>query len=85
MPETNQSDPIRQFGYHVCAVAAIAVLALTLDATRPNDWGPLMLLALTAWTRYIERLVKDDAWEISPIVLDAALGLTAADILAFWT
>ncbi len=30
-------DPLRRFNHHVCAVCAIAVVALALDAAHPGD------------------------------------------------
>lgn len=84
MPETYEPDAVRQFGYHLCAVSAIAVLALALGAAHPGDPAPLALLPVAAMTRWIETFHETE-WRISSIILDTALGLMTADIIAFWT
>ena len=84
MPETYQPDPVRQFHYHVWAVSAIAVLALALDTAHASDPAPLALLPVAAMTRWIETFHETE-WRISGIVLDTALGLMTADIIAFWS
>ena len=84
MRETNQSGPSRQFGLHVCAVCAIALLTLALGGADPGNPAPLALLPVAAMARWIETF-DDTDWSISVIVLDTALGLMTADIIAFWT
>lgn len=81
----NPPDPAHEFGYHVCAVCAIAMLMLTLDATRPNDNLPLALLGLAATTRWAERQYNKNWWLPATIYLDTALGLMTANILASWS
>ena len=85
MPETGRPDPTREFGYHACAVCAMAVLTLTLAAARPGDPLPLMLLGLAAAARWAGRRYAKDWSLVSSVYLDAGLGLMAADIVAFWT
>ena len=75
---------MRQLTCHVWAVSATAVLALALDAAHPGDPAPLALLAVAAMTRWIETFHETD-WRLSGIILDTALGLMTADIIAFWT
>ena len=84
MPETSQRDPMFEFRCHLCAVCAIAILALALDAAHPNDPTPLALLPVAAMTRWVEKLHNPD-WLTSTIVLDIALGMMTADITATWT
>ena len=84
MPETIQPDPVRQLKYHVCAICAIAAVAMTLGIYDPNSPAPLALLPLAALARRIETFDKTD-WPISTIVLDITLGLMTANIFAFWT
>ena len=84
MRETNQSGPSHQFGLHVCAVCAIALLTLALGEADPGNPAPLALLPVAAMARWIETF-DDTDWSISVIVLDTALGLMTADIIDFWT
>lgn len=84
MPETNQSGPSRKFGLHVCAVCAIALLTLALGGADPGDPAPLALLPVAAIGRWIETF-DETYWSMSAIVIDIALGLMTADIIAFWT
>lgn len=84
MSETNQRDPMFEFTGHVLAICAIAALTLSLGAAHPHDPSPLALIPVAAMTRWIETVHKMD-WQISTIVLDITLGLTTADIIAFWT
>ena len=86
MPETKppDADAMFQFTCHVLAICAIAILSLALDAAHPNDPSPLALLPLAATTRWVERLTKRDRLT-STIVLDIALGMMTADIIASWT
>lgn len=83
MPDTNQPYPLHQFTGHILAVWAIAALALALGAAHPDDPAPLALLPVAAMTRWIETTCGTD-WRISAIVLDIALGLMTADIIALW-
>ncbi len=86
MPETNppDADPMFQFACQLCTVCTIAILSLALDAAHPNDPSPLALLPLAATTRWVEKFTKRDC-VISTIVLDIALGMMTADIIASWT
>ena len=84
MPKANKLDPVRQFRYHVCAVCAIAAAGITLGIYDPNSPAPLALLPIAALARRIETMDKTD-WPISTVVLDVALGLMTANIIAFWT
>ena len=83
MREAKQPDPRRQFTCHVWAVCAIAVLTLALGGADPGNPAPLALLPVAAMARWIETFDHTD-WPISIIVLDTALGLMTADIIAFW-
>lgn len=85
-PQRNGTDPVpvRQFRCHVCAVCAIALLTLALGETDPGNPAPLALLPVAAMARWIETFDETD-WSMSVIVIDIALGLMTADIIAFWT
>lgn len=87
MPRDNQPDPAREFGYHVCAVCAVTLLALALEAAHPGDPLPLAVLGIAAATRWTEAHYNDKSWEVevSSVILDAGLGLMAADIIASWS
>jgi len=84
MPETNEPNPVQQFRYHVCAVCGIAAVAMALGIYQPSSPAPLALLPITELARRIETFNKTD-WPISTVVLDVALGLMTANIIAFWT
>ena len=87
-PQSEETDPFQQFVWHVFAVCAIAMLALILDASAPDKpAGPIPILCAAIMIRWtgIEQRHGESAGLMSSIVLDAGLGLMAADIIAFWT
>ncbi len=83
-----RTDAVQQFTWHAGAICAIAVLTVSLDAADPDIAGAAMVLlgtaAMTRWSG-IETLHGDNAGPMSSILLDAGLGLMAADIIALWT
>ncbi len=82
------TNPMQHFAGHACAVGAVAVLAVSLDAADPNNAaGPMALPTVAAMIRWsgIENLHGKNAGLMSSIVLDTGLGLMAADIITFWT
>ena len=84
MPGTNQRDPMFEFRCHVGAVCAFIIVMVMIDGGKPNDPTPLALLPTAAMMRWIESL-DNGKWAVSTIILDLAIGLMAADIIATWT
>ena len=74
-----------EFVNHVCAVAAIGLLARAIDIeTTAATRSAAALLLLVAGYRYWDHHTGPSPSSIKHIALDAGLGMAAAEILIFW-
>ena len=88
MHPPTQTDAMLQFTWHANLICAIAALTVIFNAADPNnDAAAMVLLGAAALIRWsgIETLRGDNAGLLSGILLDAGLGLMAANTIAFWT